>query len=278
MIDVDNASPVHLRIAEYASERDQLMRVLGERVVEDPRIAAAWVYGSLGRGDEDELSDIDVRLVVHAKDFPTVLDERYAFVSTVGDVIMLQEAPQNRPPGGAYNMAWYAGAHGPHAIDWTWSSSDVTQIPTGVLLLHNRAELAESGKEMEFAYQPVPDRDPYVAVREGLHGFWSMLLVVAKNAARSPFAERMSLLQWTIPQLRDAQRFAGEEPGPEFEEIESHADPAKKMSVMRSLAAEASALTGALAVRGVVAPVQMEPHAQRYLDLVETVMNSSLHV
>ena len=45
--------------------------------------------------------------------------------------------------------------------------------------------------------------------------------------------------------------------------------------MLRSLAAEASALTPALAQRGVVAPVQMEPHVKRFLELVEAVMGAT---
>ncbi len=244
-------------------------------MIEDRRIAAAWIYGSLARGSEDDLSDIDVRVVVDERDFESALAGRYDFVAEVGEPILVLEAPQNRPPGGAYNMVWYAGAQGPHPIDWTWSSSATTRIPTGVTTLHNRGQLAESGEPMEFAYQSVPERDRPEEIRQALHGFWSMLLVVAKYAARSPYETRMGLLQWTVPQLREAQQFAGFEPGPSFEQIAPHPEPADKMSALRTLAAEASALTSALAQRGVIAPVQIVTHAARYFDLVEAVMSAT---
>ena len=247
-------------------------------MIEDPRIAAAWVFGSLARGDEDELSDYDVMVVVHESDLHSFLAERYDFVSGLGDPVMVLEAPQNRPPGGAYNMVWYAGAHGPHAVDWSWSSSATTQIPTGVRLLHNRAGLQESGEPMEFAYQPVPERDRREEMRQALHGFWSMLLVGAKHAARNPYEDRMGLLQWTVPQLREAQLFAGVEPGLPFEDMPSHPAPADKISALRSLAAEASALAGTLADQGVVAPIGIEPYAQCYLDLIEAVMHATKRI
>jgi predicted nucleotidyltransferase len=274
MIDVGEASQTGIRLAEYAAELAQRVQVLREVLSKDPRIAAAWIYGSLARGDGDHLSDIDVRVVVHEREMLRALADRYDFVAELGEPIMVQEAPQNRPPGGAYNMVWYAGAHAPHAVDWTWSSSETTRIPTGMMLVHNRAGLEQSGEPMEFAYQPVPERDRREEIRQALHGFWSMLLVVAKHAARNPFEERMGLLQWTIPQLRESQQFAGVDPGPAFAGLAPHPEPAEKMDVLRALAAEASALTGALAERGVIAPVRMEPHALNYLDLVEAVMGS----
>lgn len=275
LIHLDEASPVRSQLAEYAAERAQLLGGLNTLVLKDLRIAAAWVFGSLARDDADELSDIDVRVVVHASEFDAVLAARYEFAAQLGEPILVLEAPQNRPPGGAYNMVWYPGVHGPHAVDWSWSSSATTLIPTGVTLFHNRAELTESGEPMEFRYQPVPHRDRREVVRQSLHGFWSMLLVVAKYAARSPYAELMDLLKWTIPALRETQQFAGVDPVPPFETMALCPEPADKISVLRSLAAEASALTPALADRGVIAPVQIEAPAARYLDLTAAVMAAS---
>jgi predicted nucleotidyltransferase len=275
LLHVDEASPIRTQLAEHTAERSQRLQDLNELVREDARVAAAWVYGSLARGNEDDLSDIDVRVVVHEKDFEAALAARYDYVAALGEPIMVLEAPQNRPHGGAYNMVWYQGVHAPHAVDWTWSSAATTHIPTGVTLLHNRANLAESGEPMVFAYQSVPERDRREELRQALHGFWSMLLVVAKYAARSPYEDRMGLLQWTIPQLRKAQQFSDYAPGPPYEQMPPHPEPADKMSVLRSLAAEASALTPALAERGVEAPVQFEPHVGRYLDMIEAVMNAT---
>lgn len=263
------------RLAIHASERGYLLENLKNHVASDPRIAAAWLYGSIARGDNDELSDIDVRIVVRGAHLNDVLAERYDFVAAIGKPVLVQEAPQNRPPGGAYNMVWYAGTHGPHAVDWTWSSSESTLIPTEAALIDNRANLEHSGEPMEFAYQPIPERDRAEEVRQTLHGFWAMLLIVAKYAARNPFEERMALLQWTVPQLREAERFAGRLPGLDFGELPSHSQPSEKMLVLRSLATEASMLSADLAHRGVVAPEIFVPHAHRFLDLVEAIMNAS---
>ena len=43
-----------------AAERDALLARAVERLQADARVGAAWLFGSLGRGEEDALSDLDL--------------------------------------------------------------------------------------------------------------------------------------------------------------------------------------------------------------------------
>lgn len=48
--------------------REELLAAITRDVTTDPRVRAAFVGGSLGAGDEDLYSDIDLRIVVDAED------------------------------------------------------------------------------------------------------------------------------------------------------------------------------------------------------------------
>jgi hypothetical protein len=50
----------------YASLLDRFIEVVGG----DPRVRAAWVHGSVARGDADEVSDLDVIIAVADDDIP----------------------------------------------------------------------------------------------------------------------------------------------------------------------------------------------------------------
>ncbi len=50
----------------YASLLDRFIDVVGG----DPRVRAAWVHGSVARGDADEVSDLDVIIAVADDDIP----------------------------------------------------------------------------------------------------------------------------------------------------------------------------------------------------------------
>src|SRR4051812_13184180 len=52
--------PIQSRVAAYRAERDTLLRRVQQALERDPRVAAAWLFGSLGRGSEDALSDLDL--------------------------------------------------------------------------------------------------------------------------------------------------------------------------------------------------------------------------
>jgi hypothetical protein len=51
-------------IAMYRQHREKLLTNITQQLAADSRFVAAWLTGSLGRGEADEVSDIDVTLVV----------------------------------------------------------------------------------------------------------------------------------------------------------------------------------------------------------------------
>jgi hypothetical protein len=60
--------------------------------------------GSIGRGEADDLSDIDIHLAVQDEHCAELNAHRRAFVSGFGEPLLVQEAPQNAPPGGAFHL------------------------------------------------------------------------------------------------------------------------------------------------------------------------------
>ncbi len=64
-------------LGQPASGGDAPQRALLDRLVaalgEDERILAAWVIGSLARGDADAYSDVDVLVAVRAEDFAALV-------------------------------------------------------------------------------------------------------------------------------------------------------------------------------------------------------------
>ncbi|MDI6105121.1 nucleotidyltransferase domain-containing protein [Actinoplanes sp. NEAU-A12] len=74
------------------------------------RAEAVWLAGSLGRGEGDSWSDVD--LLVVAGDLP------------LGDAILTLEVPRNGPAGGRYVGAMYDIGPLPLWVDWySWPAS-----------------------------------------------------------------------------------------------------------------------------------------------------------
>src|SRR3989442_185935 len=91
----------------HRAERDALLQRATDLLRDDPRVVAAWLFGSLGRGHEDDLSDLDLWVVVGDEWIDTFIGERRPYASQLGPPLLLVEAPQNAPAGGAYLMAVY---------------------------------------------------------------------------------------------------------------------------------------------------------------------------
>jgi hypothetical protein len=257
------------RIAAYRRERDALLQQLRAVLEADGRVTAAWLFGSLGRGAGDALSDIDLFVVVADQAIPAVVGDRrsvMAQVAQVGEPLLIVEAPQNAPLGGAYQMALYPGADGPHQVDWYWQPHSAARVPQQTHLLFDRTGLPRLDGPTRFERGRAREREPLEATIHAVASFWAMLLITAKYAARSPLEDRMELLQYVYAPLREVERFAGavrtEDAG------EPHPEPAAKIRLLRQLAARMTSLTPPLAAAGIAVPAGIAPQAECFLRFV----------
>ena len=106
------------RLRRRVVERDELLKRALKMLESDSRVATAWLFGSLGRGNGDDLSDIDLFVVVKDEFCKEIIADRQDIVAQIGEPVLLLEAPQNAPPSGSYLMALYSGEEGPQHGAW----------------------------------------------------------------------------------------------------------------------------------------------------------------
>ena len=94
------SAEVQQRLDRHAAERAAWLAAVTPLLDGDPRITAAWLFGSLGRGDSDELSDIDLFIIVEDEHHEAIVRDRYGYMAQLGEPLLILEAPQNWPPGG----------------------------------------------------------------------------------------------------------------------------------------------------------------------------------
>ena len=82
------------------AEREALLARITQTLGSDDRIAAAWLFGSVGRGEADDLSDLDLRVVVFDEHIESICQGRQAYTAQMGEAVLFGEAPQNRPDWG----------------------------------------------------------------------------------------------------------------------------------------------------------------------------------
>jgi len=127
--------------ASYREERIRLLSRIARALEADDRAVAAWLAGSVGRGDDDELSDLDLWIAVEDAAMEGIVASPSSFVHTILPVKMEIAAPQNAPDGGAYLLTWVGGDYGPQQVDWYWQPAELATRGAGTNLLFQRREI-----------------------------------------------------------------------------------------------------------------------------------------
>lgn len=92
-------------IQHAVSARDELIDRVTTGLSADTRIHAVWLGGSMGRGEADVLSDVDLAIVIVPG--REVAADRFDILVRFGDVALTLDSPQNSHPNGAQVNALY---------------------------------------------------------------------------------------------------------------------------------------------------------------------------
>lgn len=181
----------------------------------DPRVRAAWLFGSGYRDDADAFSDIDLWMVVDDEHIDDIVTERHAYVTQIGQPLLTLDVPGNAPVGGGYLMLQYPGSHGPQQLDWYWQPRANAAIPDDarVLFDHSAMERKAGARSTDFSYltqrilPPMPQEERSTAQKllYELTFFWCMGLIAAKEAARREAESAGWMVQFTAEKLQKAQ-------------------------------------------------------------------------
>jgi hypothetical protein len=263
---------IHELLLIRREERTALLERAQQMLERDGRIRAAWLFGSLGRGDDDDLSDIDLFTVTGDEHLDGIAADRHAYVSGLARPLLLLEAPQNRPPGGAYLMAIYDGQAGPHQVDWYWQRESIACIPQQTVLIFDRAGLPHAGSPTRFEFQPVPERSPLEAANQAVDSFWVGLLIAAKNVARTDGTEDPGWQEWVRSSLEKVQQFLGMEPAAPAGGESHLTDPFQKLAILHDLADEMEPLMSRVPPLRGKRSIEIAARARVYLQTIQAIV------
>jgi hypothetical protein len=275
---VNGKPPVNIvdegdRLRRRVRERDGLLRRIVAALEQDERVVAAWLGGSLGRGTDDALSDVDLWLVVADDRMATVAETRRRFVAEGAAPVLIEEAPENAPPGGAYLLALYSGATGPHQVDWYWQPRAMATLPDHCRLLFDRVGLPTTP-----APHPVSDQERAEALTQNVARFWVGALLAAKAIARGQAWPAARMLDWTMTTLAEVTWLLTRDLPPshddlkEWQRVERWAFPGPdgrgQLALLREMIAALKALTPEMAARGGEPAVEGGRQVIAFLDVV----------
>lgn len=172
----------------YRQGREALLNTIVAALAEDERVVAAWLTGSMARGEADAVSDVDLTVVIAGAYADTLCRRgdmataqpaagRLAFFARFGEPANVHENNHNAPPGGTFTSLLYRPSA--HVVDWILVPHAQARRPATARLLFERLP-------MPFAPPPGPPEPALFAaqIAEQVAFFWMMAAVVAKYLVR----------------------------------------------------------------------------------------------
>ena len=222
------------KLQALAAERDGLLGRITEVLRADGRVAAAWLHGSLGRGTADEWSDIDLWVVVADEHIEALSADRHDYVSKPGEPLLIVDAQQNAPRGGAFLSVVYGSEAGPLLVDWNWQPASDAALPHDARLLFDRV-----GVRAADAPQPPNAEGQHERARNQVSYFWMMLPVVAKYIARRRawgVVNLLNMLRYTLVDVAELTGQRADVPYDPAGDSVPPAQPAEQLAALRSMA------------------------------------------
>ena len=172
-------------------ERSNLLKLIVECLIAERSVRAAWLSGSVSRGSDDALSDLDVHIVIDDRSMDQAIDNRKLHAADPARPVLLMDNFRNAPVGGAYLLALYEGEFGPQHVDWFWQPESKSRLPDDEKILFDRVGLptmpgAQWRREAHRPPAPPLGADPSVhdLLTHKMEFSWAMTLIVAKHIAR----------------------------------------------------------------------------------------------
>jgi predicted nucleotidyltransferase len=171
----------------YRQSREDLLARIAAELSGDARFLAAWLAGSYGRGDADDVSDLDIRVVV-AEPFSKILcarheqvsqktsDERLELFSRFGKPALIHENNNNAPEGGTFTFVLYADSA--VMIDWV-----LVPLPGAKRLQPSRLLFEKERIPVSFP-EPEQEVQSRKFVAEQWAFFWMMSAITIKYIVR----------------------------------------------------------------------------------------------
>ena len=265
IIEAMNESVSKLEGSRRVAERDALLDEVVLSLKSDSSVVAAWLFGSLGRGTEDALSDLDIFVVVKDEAIDDFILDRRTKVATTLNPFFFVEAPQNRPPEGAYLMALYSGETGPHIVDWYWQRESQACIPSQTRLLFERTCLPRSIYPTTCMVQPAEPTNELRELNNSFRFCWAMTLIAGKYSARHPKEKGNGMIAnaWRIQQeLRF--KLTGEATS----EAPAQPNSEENLKLLFQLADSLETLIPAIRSKGGTSPTGIREQTQLFLDFI----------
>jgi hypothetical protein len=143
---------------------------------DDPRVLAAWLDGSFGRGVDDAWSDLDLHLVIEDEALDAFVGNRLELYRKIGDPLLIQkEMASPTQSRGLFQLVFYPG---PVEVDWIIGPASTANRPQETRMLIARGPIPI------VAPRPATGERRTRLAQDRLTFFWAMAPIAVKYAGR----------------------------------------------------------------------------------------------
>ena len=197
------------KLEAYGQSREVLLTSIITELSADDRCVAAWLTGSYGRKNADQVSDVDITVAI-AEPYRDVLctrreqvshqttPERLALFSKFGEPVLIHENNNNAPEHGTFTFVLYGGSA--LMIDWILIPQSHAERISQSLLLFDKANIpvaAATSEDIEKNKR---------AVAEIYAFFWMMTAVTIKYIIRGDLVFVQNWLEELHKLTREIER------------------------------------------------------------------------
>jgi predicted nucleotidyltransferase len=255
-------------LSNRQAERDELLARVVKLLASDERVVAAWLYGSLGRGEGDAWSDIDLWVVVADEHIGEIVAGRHEFNAGFGTPLIVVDAPQNAPAGGAFLSVVYGDLpSGPQHVDWTWQTRKDALVPHDAKVLFDRG-----GLPVADAPQPLAPGERVKQAEKQIGFFWMMVPIVAKAIVRrQPWValNLLTLLRYTLDEVAWLTGKSADRPLHPTRSVDPPpTQPVEQLAFLREMTGNMKDLSPSIEANGSAVSQEMVAEVERFLDFV----------
>ena len=198
------------KLEAYHQSRYHLLTEITRQLSEDERFVAAWLTGSYARNNADDVSDLDIRVVVglpHSEILcarreqvsATTTEERFELFSKFGKPALIHENNNNAPKDGTFTFVLYSGSA--LMIDWVLIPQINAERPFQSVLLFDKENIPVSAP-------PVPEdlEESKKTVAEQWAFFWMMTAITIKYIVREDLVFVQEWLEHLQGMVREIER------------------------------------------------------------------------
>jgi hypothetical protein len=267
-------------LGDLGAMRDSILTRIVARARQDERVVAAWLTGSVGRGEDDAWSDLDLHLAIADDHLDAWWRARESLYREIAPPVFIQwEMPSNAQEGGRFQLVYFPG---PVEVDWNVGPLSMASRPPASRMLFARQDIPVS---RAWSIDADERRE---RLQRATDFFWAMTPIAVKYAGRGATTDAVDQLELLARGLTEVWRLLHDSPNlslqnplvePELAAIlprmDPVIDPSRCLKAIVALMSAMNALRPQLEAAAVRWPSPLVSQVEAIVEVARDIIGSS---